>query len=126
MLSKPAEGRLCFIHGDLWEGIIGAEYETGRIYMYDSAAVEKHGPLSKVQHTVGNEGNTTPKLPTLPLTEQETLSNLGATEKVESSILAAGKRLIQQLPRNRRTLASNRSVRLSLELQRDLRIRSAI
>lgn len=35
----------CLIHGDLWEGNIGTEYETGQIYIYDSAAYYAHNEM---------------------------------------------------------------------------------
>lgn len=51
--------------------------------------VEKYAPSSKVQPTVGDEGNTTPKVPPLPLSEEDTLPTLGAMEKVESPTFTA-------------------------------------
>jgi fructosamine-3-kinase len=32
----------CLIHGDLWEGNTGTEYETGDIYIYDAASFYAH------------------------------------------------------------------------------------
>ncbi len=40
-----SEGRSikpCLIHGDLWEGNIGTEYETGNIYIFDAAPYYAH------------------------------------------------------------------------------------
>ena len=60
-----------------------------RVYEEICFLVGKYAPSSKVQHAVVDEGNTTPKLPPLALTEEETLPKLGSTNKAESSILRA-------------------------------------
>lgn len=35
----------CLIHGDLWEGNIGTDYETGKIYIFDSGAYYAHNEM---------------------------------------------------------------------------------
>jgi len=44
----------CLIHGDLWEGNIGTNIETGNIYIYDAAAYYAHNEMEiglwMVQH----------------------------------------------------------------------------
>jgi protein-ribulosamine 3-kinase len=35
----------CLIHGDLWEGNIGTDIETGNIYIYDAAAYYAHNEM---------------------------------------------------------------------------------
>ena len=40
-----SEGRTvkpCLIHGDLWDGNIGTEYETGEIYIFDASVHYAH------------------------------------------------------------------------------------
>jgi protein-ribulosamine 3-kinase len=44
----------CLIHGDLWEGNIGTDLETGDIYIYDAAVFYAHNEMEmgmwRVQH----------------------------------------------------------------------------
>lgn len=35
----------CLIHSDLWEGNIGTKYETGQIFVFDSAAYYAHNEM---------------------------------------------------------------------------------
>lgn len=35
----------CLIHGDLWEGNIGTEKETGRLYVYDAGSYYAHNEM---------------------------------------------------------------------------------
>ncbi|KAG7004716.1 hypothetical protein G7Y79_00024g056660 [Physcia stellaris] len=35
----------CLIHGDLWEGNIGTDSETGRLYVYDAACYYAHNEM---------------------------------------------------------------------------------
>ena len=35
----------CLIHGDLWEGNIGTEYETGNIFIFDAAPYYAHNEM---------------------------------------------------------------------------------
>ncbi|KAL3434764.1 Fructosamine kinase-domain-containing protein [Aspergillus tetrazonus] len=46
--ALEAEGRRikpCLIHADLWEGNTGTSFETGRIYIFDSAAFYAHNEM---------------------------------------------------------------------------------
>ena len=60
-----------------------------RVYEEICVLVGKYVPSSKVQPTVGDEGKTTPKLPPLPLSEEDALPNLGAMGKVEPPTFTA-------------------------------------
>lgn len=35
----------CLIHGDIWEGNIGTDRETGRLYVYDAACYYAHNEM---------------------------------------------------------------------------------
>jgi len=35
----------CLIHGDLWEGNIGTDFETGKVYIFDAAAFYAHNEM---------------------------------------------------------------------------------
>ena len=46
--ALESDGRVlkpCLIHGDLWEGNIGTEYETGNLYIFDSCAYYAHNEM---------------------------------------------------------------------------------
>ena len=46
--ALEADGRTikpCLIHGDLWEGNVGTEYNTGKIYIFDSCAYYAHNEM---------------------------------------------------------------------------------
>ena len=46
--ALEAEGRgikPCLIHGDLWEGNIGTDYQTGKLYIFDAASYYTHNEM---------------------------------------------------------------------------------
>ena len=46
--ALEADGRAikpCLVHGDLWEGNVGTEYNTGKIYIFDSCAYYAHNEM---------------------------------------------------------------------------------
>lgn len=46
--NLEAEGKKikpCLIHGDLWEGNIGTDYQTGNLYIFDAASYYAHNEM---------------------------------------------------------------------------------
>ena len=67
----------CLIHGDLWEGNIGTDYETGQIYIFDSAAYYAHNEMEIASWTCKHHKLSAGSY------KREYLRNFGADEPLD-------------------------------------------
>jgi protein-ribulosamine 3-kinase len=76
--SKGRSVKPCLIHGDLWDGNVGTDYETGEIYLFDAGAYYAHNEMEVAMWR--GEVN---KILRSKIYLKQYLSNIGVSEPVE-------------------------------------------